>query len=169
LHTPGEARDKEVDQKLNVFTPFAQRRDFDGKHPEPVEKVLPELIIPDHALQVAMSGRNQPNINLDGLRTSEAFKLPLLQGSQKFRLQVHSYVTDLVQKKSAVIRQLKAASLLHERPGESAFFVPEQLALHQTRGNCGAVKTNKGTLTAWAEIMNGSGHQFLARASLAMQ
>src|SRR5208337_4929670 len=71
LHTAGEARDKKVHQELNVFASFAQRRDFNGKHPQPVEKILAKLIIADHALQIAMRGRNQTNINVDGLCTPE--------------------------------------------------------------------------------------------------
>ena len=42
---------KGVDQQWNVLTSFAQRRDFNGKHAQPVEKVLAKLIIADHALQ----------------------------------------------------------------------------------------------------------------------
>ncbi|MGA9793499.1 MAG: hypothetical protein WBQ43_22645, partial [Terriglobales bacterium] len=114
LHTAGEARHKKVDQELNVFASFAQRRDFNGKHPQPVKKVLAKLIIADHALQIAMRGRNQTHINLDGLCTSEAFKLLFLQRTQEFRLQIHGDVADLVKKKTAVIRQFKAAALLHE-------------------------------------------------------
>ena len=65
---------------------LAQRRDFDRKHPQPVKKVLAKLIIADHAFQIPMGGCNQTNINVDGLCTSEAFELLLLQGTQKFRL-----------------------------------------------------------------------------------
>ncbi|MGC2185783.1 MAG: hypothetical protein WA637_21120, partial [Terriglobales bacterium] len=133
MHTPGEARYKKVDQKLNVFAPFAQWRDFDRKHPQPVEKVLAKLIVADHAFQIPMCGRNQTNINVDGPGTSETFKLLFLQGTQEFRLQIHSNVADLIEKQGAVIRELKPASLLDERPGESALFVAEEFAFHQTR------------------------------------
>src|SRR5208282_4112145 len=81
LHTAGEARHKKVDQELNVFAPFAQRRDFNGKHPQPVEKILAKLIIADHVLQITMRGRNQTNIDLNGPCTSQALELPLLQGA----------------------------------------------------------------------------------------
>src|SRR5208337_2834871 len=98
LHTAGEARHKKVDQELNVFASFAQRRDFNGKHPQPVEKVLAKLIVADHAFQIPMGGRNQTNINVDGLGTSEAFEILFLQGAQEFRLQIHGDVADLVEK-----------------------------------------------------------------------
>src|SRR5208282_2767231 len=169
LHTAGEARDKKVHQQLNVFAPFAQRRDFDGKHPQPVKKVLAKLIIADHAFQIAMRGRNQTNINVDGLCTTEAFKLLFLQGAQQFRLQIHGNVADLVEKQSAMIRQLKPAFLLHQGSGESALFVAEQFTFHQTRWNRRAVQTNKCTLSPRAEIMKRSGHQFLASTGLAVQ
>src|SRR5271157_678691 len=169
LHTPGEARHKKVDQEFNVFAPFAQRRDFNGKHPQPVEKVLAKLIIPNHAFQIAMRGRNQTNLNLDGLCTSEAFKLLFLQGTQEFRLQIHADVADLVKKKTAVIRQLKAASLLHEGTRESTLFVAEEFAFHQTRRNRRTVQTNKCALPPRAESMNCPGNQFLPGTGLTMK
>src|SRR5271165_7056729 len=101
-----------------------------------------------------MRSRNQTNVNLDGLCTSEAFKLLFLQGAQQFRLQIHGDVADLVEKQSAVIRQLKPASLLDERPCESTLFMAEQFTFHQTRRNCRAVQAHKCALTPWTEIMN---------------
>src|SRR5271157_876278 len=169
LHTPGEARHKKVDQELNVFAPFAQRRDFDRKHPQPVKKVLAKLIVADHAFQIPMCGRNETNINVDGSSTSEAFELLLLQGTQKLWLQIHSNVADLVEKQSAVIRQLKPASLLDKRAGESPLFVAEQFTFHKTRRNRRAVQADKCALSTRAEIMKRSGHQLLARTGLAVQ
>src|SRR5208283_6232695 len=116
-----------------------------------------------------MCGRNQTNIDMNGLGTSQPLELLLLQGTQQFRLQIHRNVADLVQKQSAVIRQLKPASLLDQRPGESTLFVAEELAFHQTRRNCGTVQADKGALTPRAEIMKRSGHQLLAGAGLAVQ
>ena len=113
-----------MNQKLNVFAPFAQRRNFNGKHPQPIEKVFAKLIVTDHAFQIPMCGGNQTNINVNGLGTSEAFELLFLQGPQKLGLNT-SYVADLVEKQSAMIRQLKSASLLDQRPGESTLFVAE--------------------------------------------
>src|SRR5271165_3577656 len=115
-----------------------------------------------------MRSRNQTNVNLDGLCTSEAFKLLFLQGTQEFRLQIHGNVADLVKKKSAVIRQLKAASLLHEGAREGTLFVAEQFAFHQTRRNRRTVQTNKCALTPRTEIVNCPGNQFLPGTGLTM-
>src|SRR5208283_2318656 len=105
----------------------------------------------------------------DGLCTSEAFKLLFLQGTQEFRLQIHGDVADLVEKKTAVISELKAASLLHEGARESSLFVAEEFAFHQTRRNRGTVQTNKSALPPRAEIMNCPGNQFLSGTGLTMQ
>ena len=129
-----------------------------GKHPQPIKKVLAKLIIADHAFQIPMCGRNQTNINLDGSGTSEAFELLLLQGTQELRLQIHGNVADLVEKQSAVIRQLKPASLLDERPGEGTLFMAEQFTFHQTRRNRCAVQADKCALPPRAEIVKRSGH-----------
>src|SRR5271165_5399711 len=116
-----------------------------------------------------MCGRNETNINVDGSSTSEAFELLLLQGTQKLWLQIHTNVADLVEKQSAVVRQLKPAALLDERPRESALFVAEQFTFHQTRRNRRAVQTDKCARSPRAEIMKRSGHQLLARTGLAVQ
>src|SRR5208283_5113477 len=108
-----------------------------------------------------MCGRNQTNIDMNGLGTSQPLELLLLQGTQQFRLQIHSNVADLVEKQSAVIRQLKPASLLDERTGESTFFVAEEFAFHQTRRNRRTVQTNKCAPLPRTEIMNCPRNQFL--------
>src|ERR1700757_4380200 len=116
-----------------------------------------------------MSSRNQTKINANGFGTSEAFELLLLQGTQKLWLQIHSNVADLVEKQSAAIRQLKPASLLDECPGESPLFVAEQFTFHQARRDRRAVEADKCALSPRAEIMERSGHQFLASAGLTVQ
>ena len=94
-----DRRDTKYAQQRDVFAPLAQRRNFDRKDSQPIKKVFAKLIIADHAVQIAMRGRNQTNINVDRLCTSEAFKLPFLQGTQEFRLQIHGDVADLCQEK----------------------------------------------------------------------
>src|SRR5208283_3667027 len=72
-------------------------------------------------------------------------------------------------KKTAVIRQFKAAPLLYEGARESTLFVAEQFTFHQTRRNRRAVQTNKCTLPPRAEIMKCAGHELLTGAGLTMQ
>src|SRR5215470_14719780 len=72
--------------------------------------------------------------------------------------------TDLIEKESAAIGQFEAAPLLHERAGESAFFVPKQFAFHQPGRYGGTVQSNKSALTTRAEVMNRAGQEFLTGA-----
>src|SRR5262249_23336130 len=116
-----------------------------------------------------MSRCNKPNIDLDGLGTSQAFEFLLLQSPQKFRLQVRRDVADLVEKQSALIGQFKPASLLHEGASKGAPFMTEELGFDQSGGNGGAVQPDKCTPRARTEIVNGSGNQFFTGAGLAMQ
>src|SRR5215469_3699442 len=63
LHATGEARNKKVDQELNVFAPFTKRGNFNRKDSQSIKKVLAKLVVEDHGLQIAMGGRNQTSIH----------------------------------------------------------------------------------------------------------
>ena len=63
--------------------------------------------------------------------------------------------------------QLEAADLLGDGAGEGAFFVAEQLALQQARGDGRTVQLDEGTALPRAQLVQGAGDEFLARARLA--
>jgi hypothetical protein len=54
-----------------------------------------------------------------------------LQGAQKLRLQVQPYIADLVEKQRAIIRELKASTLLDQGARKRAPFMSEEFTFHQ--------------------------------------
>jgi len=52
------------------FCPLPERRDSNGEHIEPVEEVLTESPGADLFIQVPVAGRDDPDINLDGVAGS---------------------------------------------------------------------------------------------------
>ena len=63
-----------------------------------IEQVLTEMSFTDHFRQVAIGSADQPDINRNRRVVANPDDAPLLQDSQKFRLQVIGEVPDLVKK-----------------------------------------------------------------------
>ena len=76
-------------------------------------------------------------------------------------------VADLVEEQRPLVGQLEAADLLGDGAGEGALLVAEQLALQQARGDGRAVQLDEGAVPPRAQLVQGAGDEFLARARLA--
>src|SRR4030095_5069545 len=73
-------------------------------------------------------------------------------------------VADLVEEERASMRQFEPADSLPNSARKCALLVPEQLAFKQSGGNGGTVHFYQGPLAARAEVVDGSGDQFLSGA-----
>src|SRR4029079_6538126 len=123
----------------NVFATFAQRRDPDGKHVQPVVQVRTEFALRDHPFEITVGGGDQPKVDTDRARTSQSLDFALLKRTQQLRLQLERHIVDLVEEQRARIRQLETADLLRQFSGECSTLVAEPLALEESRGRSGAV------------------------------
>src|SRR5271165_5995548 len=59
--------DKILHQRGNILSPFAKRRDLNRENVESIEKILAELLLPNHRGKIAMGRGNDPDINVDRL------------------------------------------------------------------------------------------------------
>src|ERR1700733_4761994 len=101
-------------QRGNVTDAVTQRRSKDGKHLEPIEEVGAELLFSHHPGQVAIGGRDQADLHLDGLGPARALELSLLQCAQNLGLQVEWELANLVKEKRALLSQLQASQLARD-------------------------------------------------------
>ena len=155
----------EVCRKLrDVFRPFAEWRQDDRKHTEPVEQIGTKAAGRHFLLQVSVGGRE--NTYVDGSRNllSEAFELTLLQNSEQLRLQLQRNLAHLVEKERPAGRGLKPPCSVAQGPGECPFHMAEKLALEQLAWNRGTVRLNQGPRVAGAAIVNGARDELLAGA-----
>jgi hypothetical protein len=76
---------------------LAERRDFNWENIQSVEKVFAELVVADHALQIAVRCGNQAYIHMDGFRASQPFELVFLQSAQEFWLEIETDIANFVQ------------------------------------------------------------------------
>ena len=158
-----------VGQQQDVGPPLPQRRDVDGEHVQPVVQVLAELLRSmsfSRSLLVAAIRRTSA---LMVERAADPLELPLLQDAQELDLHGRGQVSDLVEEERAALGQLEAALPRCHRAREGALLVAEQLALDHPFGQRGAVHLHERPRRAPAGVMDGVGHQLLARAAFPAQ
>jgi hypothetical protein len=90
-----------------------------------------------------VGGGDDAHVDVDRLDASQTLELLFLNGTQQLWLQFQADIADLVEKERTSIGQLESALLQHQGSREGPSLVPKQLALEQSRGNCGAVDTDK--------------------------
>ena len=112
-------------------------------------------------------GRHQAHVHVDRLGAAQALELLFLQYAEQFGLQLWRDVADLVEKQRPPVRELETADLLADGAGKGALLVAEQLALQEPRGDGRAVELDEGALAARAQVVKGTGDEFLARACFA--
>jgi hypothetical protein len=120
-----------VDQERDVRTPGPKRRQDDGKHVEPKEKVLAEIARRHHGLEIAVSGRENPDVGGDRLIASDGEKCLLLDDLKHLDLQLQSHLSDFIQKEAASVGRHESALAFHDGAGEGSLFVAEELALEE--------------------------------------
>src|SRR6516225_7148298 len=98
--------------------------------------------------------------------TSQTLELLLLQDPQQLGLQRQRHISDFVQEQSPTVSHFKAADFLRKGPSKRAFFVAEEFAFQQVKGNRRAIELYERSSAALAGVMDGPGDQLLARTRL---
>ena len=158
-----------LSQQRDVITPFAQRRQRDRKHVQPVVQVVAKAVLPDFLGEIAIGRGHHTHVNIDGARAAQSLELPFLEHPQEFWLQLGRQIADLVEKERSSMRVLESAYLARMGASEGSTLTSEQLALHQSRGKCGAIEGDELGVGSGAATMNLTRDEFLARARLTEQ
>ena len=125
------------------------------------------MSLPNHLLQILVGGRDDPDVDIDGLGAPHAGDLPLLEHPQQLHLHVQRKIADLIQKDRAAVRRLEEALVSPVvRPGECALLIPEQLGLDQILRNGPAVDLEIWHILSGTIVDQKLGHQLLARSGL---
>ena len=111
---------EEACQQRDVAAAFAQGRDGDAHHVEPVPQVFAELALVHHLLQVAVGGRDHPHVHFLGPRRAHRPHFALLQKAQQLELEVQFDIADFVQEYGAAIGRFENAHAVAVRPGVGA-------------------------------------------------
>ena len=161
---PGGLFGEGLGQQGYVISAFPQGRQGQWKHVESKVEVLPEAACIHSGPEVSVGGRNDPDIHLLGPGGTHRLELALLEGAQKFGLEVQIQVRHLVQEQGAAVGQSESSQPPLGGAGEGALFVTEKFALHEAIGNCCAIDPDQRCILAPAAFVDGPGNQFLAGA-----
>ncbi len=148
---------------------FAQGRDIDRNHVEPVVEVFAKRSVFERGAQVAIGGSDQPHVDLDGARAAQALEFALLQHAEKFDLDGGRHVSDFIEKESAFVGEFEFARLAGGGSGEGPFFVAEEFALQKILGDRRAVDFDEGTGSAARFFVDGAGDEVFAHSAFAAQ
>ncbi len=101
-------------------------------------------------MKIPVGCGDDADIHLERLTASHPFELSLLQHPQKLDLGVERQLGHFVQEQRSSVSQFESAHPSLGRSGKGAFFVAEQLAFNETRGNRAAVDLDEGPFVARA-------------------
>ena len=156
-----------VQQLRDVLAVFAQGRQAQIHHVQPIEEVFPEGSFADHRGQIAVGGGDQPHIHGDGDGATDALQVSRLQHAQQLDLGRQRDFADFIQKQRPVVGALKSADESFIGAGIGALFVSEELALQQVFVERSAVHCHKRLGGPRTPRMDGVGEKFLSGAAFA--
>ncbi|MNZ97712.1 hypothetical protein D3C78_1169650 [compost metagenome] len=110
--------------QLTEVVALAQGRQYDADAVDPVEQVFAKLFVLHQALEVAVRGADQRDVDVLFFARPQGRDLAVLQHSQQARLQGQGHVADFIEKQRAAMGLLQATD--HPTPsraGEGAFAI----------------------------------------------
>src|SRR5438128_1953231 len=116
-------------QPWDILPALAKRREPKAHDVQSVVKILPEASALHRFFEVAISRRDDPDVDPDGLGAADALELVLLEDAQELRLQRLADVAYLVEEDRPMVGELELPRLLLVSSGERALLMAEKLAL----------------------------------------
>ena len=114
-----------------------------------------------------MRGRDDPDIDTDGVIRTEPLDFACLQHPKQLDLDFFGQLAHLVQEDRAPVRELESAGPPSDCSGEGAALVPEQFSLDEGRRQCPAVHDDEGLVAAATLPVHGARDELLAGAGFA--
>ena len=119
-------------------------------------------------VEVAIGGRQEADIDLDGLVAADAEDLAVFEHAQQLGLEVERHIADLVEKEGAAVGVLETPLAQAVGAGERSGLVTEELIIEQVFVQGRAIHGHERLALARAVGVNGLGHELLAGAGLAL-
>ena len=132
-----------------------------------MKQIFAELAAGDGLREVAIRRGDEPDVDAQLLRATDARERAVLQKPEQLGLKRLAHVGDFIKENRAAVGLLDASGFLPDRAGERAFFVAEQFAFEQRFGNRGAVDAGVIRLAPLAQMVQRAGDELLAGAALA--
>ncbi|MNI65794.1 hypothetical protein D3C73_1213170 [compost metagenome] len=137
-----------IGQQRDILGTLIQRRDLQVHHVQTVVQILAEFVFRHRLLQIAVSGGNDANVNVQIAVAAQRAHLALLQYAQQLDLQRKRHIADLVEEQRAAGCRLEQPFPAADRAGKGPFGMAKQLGLQQLLRQRTAVNGDKGLFTA---------------------
>src|SRR6516164_2985210 len=157
-----------LNQKRDIVLASAQGWKLDLYHAQAVIEVGAELARLHKLPQLAVAGGDQANVNLNHLVATQATHFLLLDGAQQLHLQRGAHFRNFVEEYCAAARFFQDPPLVFDSSCESAADVAEELGLQQCLSQGTTVQGEEAVVGSGTVVVDGLGHQLLARATLAV-
>ena len=118
--------------------------------------------------QIHVGGGDDAHIHFDHFHPAEAHELAFLHHAQQLGLRLEGNVADFVEEDAPFVGQVEEAFLRVHRPGECAFYVPEQRGFEKIGRQVAGVHGHERAIFALRVRVNGACHQLFARAALTL-
>ena len=163
---PSKEYQKLLRERNCIIRPFAEWRNLDLDHVEPIEEVFAEPSFLDRILQIHVRRRDETHIGSARRVVADPFVLPVLDEPQQLRLQGERQVADLVQEERAAVARRDAARVVANRAGERSPDMPEEFAFEQLQREGRTGDDAERLIRAVAPGMDGSCENGLPRPAL---
>ena len=158
---------KERHEQRDVARALAQQRHGERENIQAIKQITPEFSLGDGLAQITIRRGDDAHVDLDRLAAADGFKLLLLQHAEQFDLRLQRQVADFIEENGAAIRDFETPIAIRQRAGERSLHMAKQFALDQSGADGSAVHFHQRAVVPRAAVMDGAGHEFLARARLA--
>src|SRR5207248_2306466 len=144
-----------------------QGRDQNREYVQPVIEIFAEAALARELGKIAIGGRDDAHVHLDGALGPDRINLAFLQGAQKLDLHVEPQLADLIEEEGAAVGFLKLSEMFVARPGERPLLMTEEDAFDQVFGYRAAIERDERFAGALGTALNGAGNELLADARFA--
>src|SRR4029078_5342692 len=119
-------------EQRNVIRSLTKRRKINAQHVQAIIQIRPERSFLDQSSERLIRRSDNTNVDFDRRRSTNTRDFSILENPQQLHLCCRRNCTDLVEKKSSVVRQFESAEPALSSTGECAFLVTEELALDES-------------------------------------
>lgn len=154
------------DKQGKIVSTLAECGQLDASDADSVQEILAESLLERFLSQVPVGGREESNINPPELRLSDWHDGVLLEHAEERRLNSNGQFADFVEEEGSSASCFEQSLLILNGSGERPASMSEQLAGGQFVAESAAIECEEGAVSASAEFVNRTGHEFLTRAGL---
>ena len=157
-----------VHEQGNIFATLPERWHQDMDDVQAVEEILPERALLDHLAQVAIGGRDHPDVDDAAAAVGpDLLQFARLEEPQQQSLHPQRHLTHFVEKYRAQVGHLELAGLVAVRPREAPLHVPEEFRFEEGFRKPRAIDRGKCVRSARTAHVNPSRNDFFSDAARA--